>query len=54
MENNEKLYFEALAVVENLVDEVIERCNEVAEENHFEREWVLRRFRERFNAKVRG
>lgn len=49
----EKLYNTAMEKIDDLVQEVFERCDEVAKENHFEQEWVLGRFRERFNRKKR-
>lgn len=48
MTEDEMLYREAMRCIENLVEEVLERCDEVAAENHFDRDWVLDRFRERF------
>lgn len=35
------------------VEEVIQTCIDVAEENHYEREWVLDRFRAKFNSAKR-
>ncbi|WP_170220312.1 hypothetical protein [Paenibacillus anaericanus] len=43
------LYKEAMKRIDDLVEEVLNNCNEVANENHYEREWVLEKFRERFN-----
>lgn len=49
MTEDEKLYAEAMSRIDKLVEEVFELCDEVAEENHFEREWVLECFRQKFN-----
>ncbi|MFC5402279.1 hypothetical protein [Cohnella soli] len=49
MSEEDKLYKQAMKCVAALVDEVIKRCDEVAEENHFERDWVLDKFREQFS-----
>lgn len=43
------LYKQAMIRIDELVEEVMQICDEVAEENHYERVWVLERFRERFN-----
>lgn len=48
MTDEEKVYKEALNAVDELVQEVLARCDAVAEANHFEPEWVLDRFKERF------
>lgn len=40
---------QAMKRVAELVEEVIQICDEVADENHYERDWVLDRFREQFN-----
>lgn len=39
--------------IDLLVDEVFQICNEVADENRYDRVWVLDRFREKFNAAKR-
>lgn len=46
---DEILYKQALERIDELVDEVIQTCLEVADENDYEKIWVLERFRERFN-----
>ena len=52
---DDQLYLQAMAVVDRLVEDVLKTCGEVADENHFEKEWVLDRFREQFNkAKRKG
>lgn len=53
MTEDEKLYKEAMGRMDELVDEVIQTCVEVADENHYERSWVLDRFRAKFNAAKR-
>lgn len=47
--NEESLYKEAMQRIDELVKEVLIICNEVADENHYEKEWVLDRFREKFS-----
>lgn len=49
MSDESKLYKEAMERIDELVEEVVQTCIEVADENHYERVWVLERFRERFN-----
>lgn len=49
MNEEENLYREAMKRVDELVEEVFERCDELADANHFEKEWVLERFREKFS-----
>lgn len=49
MDEEEKLYKKAMERIDELVAEVLQSCNDVADENHYEKEWVLDRFRERFN-----
>lgn len=48
-EEDKVLYKQAMKRIDELVEEVMLSCDEVAEENHYERQWVLERFRERFN-----
>ena len=43
------VYQEAIERINQLVDEVIKACDEVAEDNHYEKEWVLEEFRKAFN-----
>jgi len=47
--NDEELLIDALRKMDELVDEVFETIIDVADENNFEREWVIERFREKFN-----
>ena len=47
--NEDIVYQEAIERINQLVDEVIQICDEVAEDNHYEREWVLEEFRKAFN-----
>lgn len=48
--NDDKvLYKKAIERIDELVDEVLQTCNEVADENHYDRDWVLDRFRAHFN-----
>lgn len=49
MSDDSTLYKEAMKRIDELVEEVLQTCNEVADENHYERAWVLDKFRERFN-----
>lgn len=43
------LYREAMNRIDELVEEVFSICDSVAEENYYERDWVLEVFREKFN-----
>ena len=47
--NEDIVYQEAIERINQLVDEVIQICDGVAEDNHYEREWVLEEFRKAFN-----
>lgn len=47
--NENELFNEAMGKIDELVEEVFRICDEVADENHYEKEWVLKMFREKFN-----
>ena len=49
MSDESKLYKEAMERIDELVEEVVQTCIEVADENDYERVWVLERFRDKFN-----
>ncbi|MEM5012102.1 hypothetical protein WKH57_15385 [Niallia taxi] len=49
MSDESKLYKEAMERIDDLVEEVIQTCLDVADENDYERVWVLERFRDKFN-----
>ena len=49
----EILYNSAIERVNELADDVIQECCEVAQDNHYERDWVLKQFRTCFNQKVK-
>jgi Leu/Phe-tRNA-protein transferase len=49
MSDEDKLYKEAMDRINELVEDVMQTCEEVADENDYERTWVLERFREQFN-----
>ncbi|WP_200878319.1 hypothetical protein [Lysinibacillus fusiformis] len=53
MSEDEKVYKQAMERMDELVEEVIQICIDVADENHYEREWVLDRFRAKFNSAKR-
>ncbi|MGG4106735.1 hypothetical protein AAXB25_22815 [Paenibacillus lautus] len=46
---DDMLYKHAMKRITELVEEVFQICDEVADENQYEREWVLDRFREQFS-----
>jgi hypothetical protein len=48
------LYRDAMKRVAELVEEVFQICDEVAYENHYEKEWVLEKFRAEFNKAKRN
>ena len=50
---DDQLYKEAMRAMDELVEEVFKRCEEFADENDYEKTWVLERFREKFNRKRR-
>jgi len=47
--DDEELLIDALRKMDELVDDVFEAINDVADQNDFEREWVIEKFREKFN-----
>ncbi|WP_066297798.1 hypothetical protein [Bacillus sp. FJAT-29937] len=49
MTEDEMLYKQAMKRIAELVEEVFLIFDEVADENQYEREWVLDRFRAEFN-----
>ncbi|WPQ60002.1 hypothetical protein [Paenibacillus polymyxa] len=49
MSNESRLYEQAMERIDELVEEVFQICDDVADKNDYERDWVLDRFRERFN-----
>lgn len=51
--DEKRLYQEAMQKIDELVEEVLQRCEEVADENDYEKTWVFERFRERFNRRKR-
>ena len=51
--DEETIYALAMEEVEALAKEAIDRCCEVADENNYERDWIIARFRERFNKKTK-
>jgi hypothetical protein len=53
-DENEKVYQQAMKRVDELVEEVYQTISYVAEENHYGKDWVLERFRERFNKSKRS
>jgi hypothetical protein len=46
---DEILYKQAMIRIDELVEEVFQICDDVADENDFEKEWVLEAFRAKFN-----
>lgn len=50
MKDTEEIFFkEAMKRIGDLVEEVFIICEDVANDNDYDREWVLDRFREEFN-----
>lgn len=48
-EEDKILYKQAMKRMDELVEEVFQICDDVADENHYESEWVLEAFRAKFN-----
>ncbi|KJD43319.1 hypothetical protein QD47_23405 [Paenibacillus terrae] len=44
-----RIYKQAMRRIDELVEEVFQICDDVADTNHYEKDWVLDRFREKFN-----
>jgi hypothetical protein len=49
MKQEDALYVQAMKRINELVEEVFQICDVVAEQNHYEKEWVIERFREQLN-----
>lgn len=45
--SEDQIYREAVREVNKLVEEALERCEEIANEKHFEASWVVERFSEK-------
>lgn len=54
MPEEDALYKQAMSRIDVLVEEVLQLCESVAEENALEKDWVLDRFREKFNKAKRA
>lgn len=52
-EEDRILYKQAMKRMDELIEEVFQICDDVADENHYEREWVLEAFRAKFNKEKR-
>jgi hypothetical protein len=50
----DELYKQAMSRIDDLVKEVLQICYDVAEENHYEKDWVLEQFRDAFNKAKRS
>lgn len=48
-EEDKAVYKQAMKRIDELVEQVMQTCDEVADENHYDRIWVMERFRDRFN-----
>lgn len=48
----EVIYNSAMKCVNELADDIIQECCEMAEYNNYEIDWVLKQFRTCFNQKV--
>lgn len=53
MDPDKEVYLKAIAAIDFLVTEAVMRCEEVANDNHFEKDWVLEQFRNKFNQAMR-
>lgn len=49
MPDDNTIYKQAIKRIDALIEEVLQTCEKVADENHYEREWVLDQFRAQFN-----
>lgn len=52
--NEDKIYKQAMDCINGLVREVIQRCEDVADENNYEKDWVLEQFKTAFNKAKRS
>lgn len=52
--SEDKIYKQAMNCINDLVEEVIQRCDDVADENNYERDWVLEQFKNAFNKAKRS
>lgn len=51
--NEDIIYNDAINCVNNLVEEVIQRCEQVADENDYGIDWILNQFRVAYNKKLK-
>lgn len=51
--NEDELYEEAITVIDETVSDVINTLKDVANSHNYQVEWVIEKFRDRFNNKVR-
>lgn len=51
MDEDRKLYDEAMATVAESVDDVLEQLKDIADKNNYEFSWVVYKFRQQFNDK---
>lgn len=51
--SHDDIYEEACTRIDEVVADVLEQLDEVADDADYQREWVIERFRDRFNSKVR-
>lgn len=54
MSNEDEIYKQAIKRIDDLVEEVMQICSDVAEQNHYEKDWVLEQFRNAFNKAKRS
>lgn len=45
----DKIYIEAMIKVDDLVQDVFNMCEQIADQNNYEKAWVIDRFKEKFN-----
>lgn len=53
MPSRDEIYEEAVTVVDEAANDVIDTLRDVAESNDYQFEWVVEKFRDKFNTKVR-
>ena len=51
--SEDELYAEAVTVIDETVSDVIDTLQSIADSHNYQFEWVIEKFRDRFNNKVR-
>ena len=51
--SEDELYEEAITLIDETVGDVVDTLKDVSDSHNYQFEWVIEKFRDRFNSKVR-